>query len=108
MKFLTLFILVILYSLYKRYFPVIGIRYFTLTDLKLGQIKIVDVRDFNESYKNPIQGATNIPVAYLKRNLNEISDSKIHVVGSNKIDKNVAIRFLKQKGFNVKGYTIIN
>jgi rhodanese-related sulfurtransferase len=108
MTLVILSIILIIYSLYKRYFPVCGVPNYTLTDIELDVIKVIDVRDFNESYKNPIKGAVNIPLAYLKRNLNEIPDRKVHVIGSNKIDKNVAIRFLRQKGFHVKGYTIMN
>lgn len=108
MTLVILSIMLIIYSLYKRYFPVCGVQNYTLTDIELDVIKVIDVRDFNESYKNPIKGAVNIPLAYLKRNLNEISDRKVHVIGSNKIDKNVAIRFLRQKGFHVKGYTIMD
>lgn len=108
MTLVILSIIFVIYSLYKRYFPVHGVRYYTLTDLELDEIKIIDVRDFTESYMNPITGSINIPLAYLKRNLNEIPDRKLHVVGSNKVDKNVAIRFLRQKGFHVKEYTIMN
>lgn len=107
MTLVILSIIPVIYSLFKRYFPVCGVRYHDLNDLELDEIKIIDVRDFNESYKNPIKGAINLPLAYLKRNLNEIPDRKLHVVGSNKIDRNVAIRFFRQKGFHVNGYTII-
>ena len=95
------------YFLYKRYFPVPGARFIALNDLKLDKIKIIDVRDFNESYKNPITGAANIPIAYLKRNLKDIPNDLLHVVGSSDIEINIGIRFLKQKGFRVNGYTIL-
>lgn len=108
MTLVILSVPLIMYSWYKRYFPVRGVQNYTLADLELDVIKIIDVRDFNESYKEPIKGAINIPLAYLKRNLNEIPDRKLHVIGSNEVDKNVAIRFLRQKGFQIKGYTIMN
>jgi hypothetical protein len=44
----------------------------------LDKIKVIDIRDFNESYKNPIKGTINIPIAYLKRNINEIPNSELH------------------------------
>lgn len=108
MILIVLAIIFLIYSLFKRYIPVRGVRYYNLADLELSVTKIIDVRDFNESYKNPIRGAINVPLAYMKRNLNEIPDRKLHVIGSNEVDKNVAIRFLRKKGFQVNGYTIMN
>lgn len=108
MILIFLSMILLIYSLFKRYFPVRGVRYYNLADIELNVTKIIDVRDFNESYKNPIKGAINIPLAYMKRNLNEIPDRRLHVIGSNEVDKNVAIRLLRKKGFHVKGYTIMN
>ncbi|MFZ3589751.1 hypothetical protein ACOI1C_10825 [Bacillus sp. DJP31] len=62
-------------------------------------IEIVDVRDYNRSYKQPIHGSTNIPIAYLPRFFQEVSNKKIHVVASNHLDKNVSIRFFRKKGY---------
>jgi rhodanese-related sulfurtransferase len=107
MKLLILTSMAIFYIMYKRYFPVSGARFISLNDLKLDNIKIIDVRDFNESYKDPITGAANIPIAYLKRNMKEIPNDILHVVGSSVIEINIGIRFLRQKGFRVDGYTIL-
>jgi rhodanese-related sulfurtransferase len=79
-----------------------------LNNLDLDKINIIDVRYFNEASKEPVQGAINIPVAYLKRNLNEIPDRNLHVIGLTFIEKNISIRILKQKGFQVSGYTIFD
>lgn len=70
--YLILTFLVILVILYKRYFPVIGVKCSPLEELDLSKLEIIDIRDYNESYKNPIEGARNIPIAYLKRHINEI------------------------------------
>ncbi|NHC43367.1 hypothetical protein G6549_26195 [Bacillus sp. MM2020_1] len=102
---LTTIIAIIFYS---RYFPVFGIHCFNLKDLDWDKIKIIDLRDYNESYKNPIEGALNIPIAYLKRNFREIPKREIHLIVSSILEKNIGIRFLRKKGFCVVGYSIVN
>ncbi|MCM3571393.1 hypothetical protein [Neobacillus mesonae] len=99
--------IIILYFLYKRYFPVFGVQYIHFNDLELDPIKIIDVRDYNELSGTPIEGTINIPIAYLKRNNNEIINSDLHLVASNLLEKNIGIRFLRKKGYKVLGYTII-
>lgn len=106
MTFLIVSTIFVTFFLYKRYFPVLGVCFIHLKDLDLDNIKVIDVRDFNESYKFPIEGAINIPIAYLNRNLNEIPNSDLHLVVSGSLEKNVGIRFLRHKGFRVIGYTI--
>lgn len=108
MAFLILGIMTVLFILYKRYFPVPGVHCHHLKELDLDKINIIDVRDYNESYKNPIDGAMNIPIAYLKRNYHEIPNRDLHLVGSSLIERNMGVRFLRQKGFRVIGYTIMN
>jgi len=107
MTFLVACTIVILYFSYKRYFPVFGVRYIHFNELELDNIKIIDVRDYNESFKDPIEGAINLPIAYLKRHHNGIPNSDIHLVVSSLLEKNIGIRFLRKKRFKVLGYTII-
>lgn len=107
MKFLILPILVFFYIVYKRYFPVFGVQSNHIKDLKLDDVSLLDVRDYNESDKKQINGATNIPIAYLERHSNEIPKSQIHLVASNFLEKNMGIRFLRKKGFKVVSYTIV-
>lgn len=108
MIYLIVTILVLLFILYRRYFPVLGVHRYILEDLELDKIKVIDVRDYNESYKEPIKGSLKIPIAYLKRNFYEIPKNDLHVVVSSLIEKNMGIRFLRKKGFRVIGYTIID
>ncbi len=108
MKLLILCTIAAMVLLYRRYFPVVDVCRISLDDLEKEKIKIIDVRDFNEAYKDPIKGAINIPIAYLKRNLHEIPDARLHVVGSSIVEKNIGIRLLRQNGFQVKGYTIFD
>ena len=106
MTFLILTSIIVTLIVYKRYFPVLGVRYIPLKDLELDKIIIIDVRDFTESYKDPIKGAINIPIAYLKRNRNEIPNNDLHLVVSCVLEKNVGIRYLRHKGFRIMGYTV--
>lgn len=108
MLFLILTTFVVALSLYKRYVPVLGVHYTNVRGSYLDKIKVIDIRDFNDSYKNPIKGAVNIPFAYLNRYIAEIPNREIHLVVSNSLEKNIGIRFLRKKGFRVVGYTIIS
>ncbi|MBS4193701.1 hypothetical protein KHA97_01280 [Bacillus sp. FJAT-49870] len=102
-------LIVVGYLIAIRYFPIIGLNYIdNKKELDLTTLIKVDVRDYNESYKNPVKGAINVPVAYLKRYYLEIPSKNLIVVASNRLEKNVGIRFLRTKGFKVVGYTITN
>jgi rhodanese-related sulfurtransferase len=107
---MTLLILATIVAIifYKRYFPVFGVHCINLNDLDLDKIKVIDLRDYNESYKNPIKGVLNIPIAYLKRNLKEIQKRELHLIVSSHLEKNIGIRCLRKKGYCVVGYTIVN
>ncbi|WP_462409425.1 rhodanese-like domain-containing protein [Neobacillus sp. Marseille-QA0830] len=107
MTFAVVCVIFILFIMYKRYIPVLSARSIHLKDFELDKIKIMDVRDYNLSNKEPIDGAINIPIAYLKRNYKEIPNSDLHLIVSSNIEKNMGIRFLRKKGFRVVGYTFI-
>ncbi|MGE8205960.1 hypothetical protein ACQKP0_15520 [Heyndrickxia sp. NPDC080065] len=101
-------ILVVLLSLtYKRYYPVCDVDS-VLIDHVCDKINVIDIRDYNISYNNPIDGSINIPVAYLKRFINEIPNNDVHIVVSNLLERNVGVRLLRQFEFNVMGYTILD
>jgi rhodanese-related sulfurtransferase len=108
MIYLILALIVILVILYKRYFPVLGVKCYQLEEVDLTKLEILDVRDYNESYKNPIEGALNIPIAYLKRHINEIPQKDLHLVVSSLLEKNVGVRALKQKGYRIVGYSYVS
>jgi rhodanese-related sulfurtransferase len=108
MIYFILSLLVTLVILYKRYFPVLDVKCSQIEELDLTKLEILDVRDFNESYKEPIQGAHNIPIAYLKRHINEVPHRDLHLVVSSLVEKNVGIRALKQKGYRIVGYSFVS
>ncbi|MDA1477631.1 rhodanese-like domain-containing protein [Bacillus changyiensis] len=101
--FMIVIQILILEFIYNRYIPVRGVQCFNTLN---ADAIIVDVRDYHQSYKDPLRTAINIPIAYLKRNYHEISSSKVYVVASDHLEKNMSIRFLRKKGFEVLGYTL--
>ncbi|MEH7495504.1 hypothetical protein [Neobacillus niacini] len=108
MIYLILVLIVVAIIVYKRYFPVWGVKYYPISQLDQSQIEILDVRDYNESYKSPIVGSINIPIAYFKRNISEIPNRDLHLVVSSLLEKNVGIRTLKKKGYRVVGYSFVS
>lgn len=107
MIILSLIAIFLAYILYKRYIPVRGVPCDDLERLDLEKIFVIDLRDYNESYKYQVKASINIPIAYLNRFYKAIPNREVHVIGSSILEKNVGIRFLRQKGFKVIGFTII-
>ncbi|MBY0098710.1 hypothetical protein H0185_18255 [Mesobacillus maritimus] len=105
---MILLISLIVGVVYVRYVPVTGVQSTILTDLHTQSIKVVDIREYNQSYNYPIPKSINIPIAYLKRNYQEIGSKKVHVIASDHLEKNMGIRLLRKRGFKVMSYTIIN
>jgi len=106
MIFFIIALIIIIVLTYYRYFPVRGVQCFNTLKVNDDSIQIVDVRDYNQSYKDPVLKAMNIPVGYMKRYYQEISSVKIFVVASDNLEKNISIRFLRKKGFQVTGYML--
>lgn len=108
MFFFSLFLLAAMtYMIYVRYYPIKGIPCIDMNQLSNETKKVkLDIRDYNTSSKNAITDAVSLPVAYLKRHYTQIPSKQIYLIASDKIERNLAIRMLKQKGFQVMGYTI--
>lgn len=104
---LTSFIIVlfIVTLFFNRYVPVRNVPAIN-AKVKDTDAVLVDLRDYQESANNPVNGAINIPCGYLKRYIKEIPDEHIVIIASNEVEKNFGARLLKKYGFNVKGYTI--
>lgn len=54
--------IIIGYFIFRRNIPIIGVPQINKKDIELSMLNVVDIRDYNVSYKSPIQGAINIPV----------------------------------------------
>ncbi|KAB8138979.1 hypothetical protein F9U64_02435 [Gracilibacillus oryzae] len=93
---------------YVRYVPIKGIPCLESTNNSDQEIVTLDIRDYQYSFSDEIAHAIVIPVPYLKRYYHEIPARKVHIVATDHLEKNIAIRFLKNKGFEVIGYTITN
>ncbi|MCT2535763.1 sulfurtransferase [Aquibacillus koreensis] len=103
----SLIIIIFLYVLYLRYFPIKGIPCIDVNSDQIEQLKLkLDIRDYNSSSKREVKGSITMPVAYLKRYYREIPSKEVHVIASDVMEKNLGIRFLRNKGFKVSSYTI--
>lgn len=100
--------IVTIYLLSKRYFRIFGLDYMEKKVIESSTFNIVDLRDYNDAYNNPFQGAINIPLAYLKRYYKELPNSDLVIVASNHLELKMGIRILRKRGFKVVGYTLTN
>lgn len=100
---------VILYIAYLRYFPIKGIPCVEITSNQLEHANIkLDVRDYNVSAKKEVNGSIVMPIAYLKRYYREIPNKEVHIIASDRMEKNLGIRFLRNKGYHITGYTLMD
>ncbi|WP_257535863.1 hypothetical protein [Mesobacillus foraminis] len=95
MKILLLISLAVIF--YKRYIPVLGVHHTDSNKVNAADVTIIDIRNFNVSTKNPIDGAINLPVAYLHRHFREINDCLLHVVAANALEKMLGFASCRKK-----------
>lgn len=101
------FVLLTIRFIYYRYIPAHHVKEMDVQDaLKEKSVTVLDIRDFNVSYKDPIKGSVDVPLSYLRRNLHKIANKNVYVITSDFVGKNLAIRILKQNRYGVIGYTI--
>ncbi len=106
--FIFTIIVVSMFYLYQRHFPVRQVPSLEEANKNIGDnIVVVDVRDYQDATHKPVQGAFNLPYAYLKRHHHQIAKGEIVVVASDPVLKNLSVRFLKGHGFKVVGYQLI-
>lgn len=92
---------------YKRYVTAKGVKHDCTENLAENEeVLLLDVRAYNISYKDPVEGAFELPVAYFIRGYEEISDRPIHVIASDEMEKNMAVRLLRKKGKNIISYSL--
>lgn len=93
--------------LYNRYVPVRNLSVIEPDEPgTVADTVIVDVRDYHDSAKSPVDGAINIPCGYLHRHIQDIPKKDIMLIASNPLEKNFGARFLKKRGYQIKGYTL--
>lgn len=103
-----LIVVIILYSIYKRYITPCGIKEVDEESMFDQNIEVLDLRDFHHSNRLPYKGATNIPFPYLKRYYKDLKEIRICVIASDITDINLSSRFLKSKGYDVIGYYLLS
>ena len=105
--FFVLLIIILSIPIYNRYFPVKSVPYIK-NGCKNQNATILDIRDFHISSKDHADETLKIPYSYLRRYNNEISNHKIHLIASDRVELNLGLRFLLRKGFNVGSYEIMD
>ena len=90
--------------LYRRYFPVLGIPCKKSGHDKASTV-VLDIRDYNIDV-NHNQSDMRVPYAYLKRFIQEIPNEKLHVIANDRLELNLGIRYLSNKGYHVTSYQI--
>ncbi len=99
-------LILILFS--KRYLPVFGLKDFNRhpsSSLEKGVI-VVDTRDYQVSSKEACDGTLLLPLAYLRRYYPNISSTRVVLICADKVERNLAVRFLERKGFKVEGFYV--
>ncbi|MGE8001035.1 rhodanese [Lysinibacillus sp. NPDC093190] len=103
---MSIFLLIIGRIIYKRHVPVCQIQECLPQELN-GGMAIVDVRDYNDSYKSPTPNALNLPIAYLVRHKHELPKKPLHIIASTQLEKNMSVRIIRKAGHEVKSYSLI-
>ncbi|MBB6452366.1 hypothetical protein HNQ94_000811 [Salirhabdus euzebyi] len=98
-------LIIALYFLYARYFPIYGVPCMEHLTIKEG-VLLIDVRDYIDASSDPIAGSKNIPLAYLKRNIQDVVGQEIYVIAADRLEKNIGIRLLQRNGLKVAGYKL--
>ncbi|SHF86630.1 hypothetical protein [Ornithinibacillus halophilus] len=108
MEFIYIVLCIALLSfLYKRHMPVFGVKNIKSNDfISIDDKVILDIRAYNTSCNGTFEVAHCLPISYLNRYYKEIPNKPILLVASDHVEKNLAARFLKSRGYSVIGYYI--
>ncbi|RXI96139.1 sulfurtransferase [Anaerobacillus alkaliphilus] len=98
--------IVFLFFLYERYVPIIGIRSVDVQTEKFDEnVVLLDVRDYNIAFKSPVKEVSiHLPLAYLKRNFQDVRGKNVVVIASDQLLVNLSARFLRRRGIRIIGY----
>ncbi|WP_281658191.1 hypothetical protein [Halobacillus sp. Cin3] len=104
---MTALVMFVLYHILYRIWPVHSVHKVPMTPGKsfTGRA-VVDTRDYQISYKDPYPQAYCLPLAYLKRHAGELPEQPLVLISTNEVEKNMAARVLRKKGFTIEGYAI--
>ncbi|CDQ17837.1 hypothetical protein SAMN05192559_102369 [Halobacillus karajensis] len=98
-----------LFFVLYRYVPVARVKKMDTSELvqkDQGMVVTVDTRDYQTSSQDQVGNAVCLPLAYLGRHHQDIPERSIVLVCSDEVEKNLAARSLRRKGYEVIGYNI--
>ncbi|MFB5661448.1 hypothetical protein ACE4RR_06470 [Alteribacillus sp. HJP-4] len=99
---------IVFLSSYNRWFPVLGIRCSPVPEQPLPQDTVVlDIRDYQDADRRPVQHAQTLPYPYLKRHISTVKAKQVFLVAPDKVSRNLSIRLLRKNGFKVTGFTVL-
>lgn len=102
-----IFAVALSYFYYQRNLSIKNVPCIDVKHSKLDENRVVvDFRDYNNLADELVFNAIVIPIPYLKRYYQEIPSKQVHVIASNKLEKNIGVRFLQKHGFHVTGYSL--
>ncbi|KGP74323.1 hypothetical protein [Pontibacillus yanchengensis] len=98
----------VLFFLMRRYFPVAGVNKINVRDVEATHedVIMVDTRAYQTSAIEANQEAFCIPLPYLNRHYRDIPNKDVVLISTDQVEKNLATRLLRKKGYNIVGYTI--
>ncbi|WP_050180639.1 hypothetical protein [Domibacillus robiginosus] len=86
---------------YKRYWPVKVKR--ILPEEADGH-PVIDVRDWQEANRLPLEGAELIPCGYIPRNAGKFGGQEVYIAAASAVERNFSVRLLKKYNIRVKGF----
>ncbi|WP_276019689.1 sulfurtransferase [Bacillus mexicanus] len=101
-----LLVLILIYTIYRRYYPVKGIFCVNKEEIEALDMTILDIRHYNDVTNRSDDMTLHIPYAYLKRFYLEIPRDRIHIIARDRVELHLGVRFLKRKGILVNSYEL--
>ncbi|MCM3788204.1 hypothetical protein M3221_07290 [Domibacillus indicus] len=86
---------------YKRYWPV-NVKRISLEEA--AGHPVIDVRDWQEANRLPLEGAELIPCGYIPRNAGKFGGQEVYIAAASAVERNFSVRLLKKYNIHVKGF----
>lgn len=75
-----------------------------ISEDKMDSQWVLDIREYQDALRRPSIAAINVPLAYLKRHYPKEMPKELILVANDRVEVNLACRFLERKGYAVIGY----
>lgn len=104
---ITASIIVIMLTFLYRFVPAAHMKKMDVSHVKMEDDMVtVDTRDYQTSSQDRFEQAYCLPLAYLERHHHDLPKRAVVLVSSDEVEKNMAARLLRRKGFQVTGYCL--